>query len=77
MGCQTQIEKGPPKDHPSQVWFKKSLKIPKGYSESVYLRTDNTMVQRFQSRRFKCEQFMTYNRHKVMGKFHMTFGQMS
>ena len=30
-----------------QVIFKKSLKIPKGQSESVYRRrTDNTMVKR-------------------------------
>jgi hypothetical protein len=26
--------------------FKKSLKIPKGQSESVYRRTDNTMAKR-------------------------------
>ena len=28
------------------VWTKKSLKIPKGQSESVYRRTDNTMAKR-------------------------------
>jgi hypothetical protein len=27
-------------------WFKKSLRIPKGQSESVYRRTDNTMAKR-------------------------------
>jgi hypothetical protein len=26
--------------------YKKSLKISKGYSEAVYWRTDNTMVER-------------------------------
>ena len=28
------------------LWIKKSLKIPKGLSEFVYRRTDNTMAKR-------------------------------